>query len=76
MSDTDKPLFTAADERATLEGRIRQLEGERYGNQLQYDETIADPNVDNEVAEAFEKNVASLDARLAVLRQRLGNVKG
>lgn len=65
----DRTHFTDDDLRATLDGRIRQLEGELEGSLIQLAEAQADPH-DTEGAPAFQRNVESLKARLAVVRQR------
>jgi hypothetical protein len=84
MVDTEKTpgtaprtegLFSKDDLKATLDGRIRQLEGELAGNRLQYAETIADPHVDDEQADVFTRNIESLEARLGVVRGERSKLK-
>lgn len=62
--------FSDEDLRATLNGRILQLEAELEGNLIQQEESDADPH-DETGAEVFSKNVESLQARLTVVRRRL-----
>ena len=66
---TSRTLFTDDDLKATLDGRIRQLEGELEGNLIQQAEAEADPH-DEQGAELHARNVESLTARLNVVRER------
>lgn len=66
---SNRTLFTDDDLKATLDGRIRQLEGELEGNLIQQAEAQADPH-DNTNVEVFTRNVESLEARLGVVRGR------
>lgn len=70
MTNTTRTLFSDADLMATLDGRVRQLEGEREGNTIQMEETLADPHVDNQAADKFKKNIESLNARLSAVQKR------
>lgn len=65
----DRTHFTDEDLIATLDGRIRQLEGELEGNLIQEEEAQADPH-DRDSAAIYRKNVESIQARLAVVRRR------
>lgn len=66
---TDRSVFTDDDLKATLDGRIRQLEGEREGNIIAEAEAEADPH-DDTSAESHARNIESLTARLTVVRER------
>ena len=62
-------LIGATEHRAYLEGRIRQLEMERYAQGVLRDEAAADPHVKD--LSATDNAIESLDARLGVLHDRL-----
>lgn len=71
---SDRTLFTDDDLKATLDGRIRQLEGELEGNRIQAAESEVDP-YDTTSAEQFNRNVESLEARLRVVRARRADLE-
>lgn len=66
---TSRTLFTDDDLKATLDGRIRQLEGELEGNLTMQAEAAADPHDDTGEA-VHARNIESLTARLNVVRER------
>lgn len=70
---TTRTLFTDDDLKATLDARIRQLEGELEGNLVQQAEAEADPH-DTTSSEVHGRNVESLEARLKVVRERRGQL--
>jgi hypothetical protein len=75
MTDTptaaakSRELFTDADLKATLDGRIRQLEGDLEGQLMLADEAAADPH-DETSEKQHRESAESLTARLEVVRKR------
>jgi hypothetical protein len=69
-ADTSRKLFSDDELRATLDGRIRQLEAEREANLIANAEAEADPHVSDSDAGTFRRNIESIEARLAVVRER------
>lgn len=56
-----------------LTNRLRQLELEHFGQTLQLQEENADPNITDEQREMTQKNLASLEARIAVNTKALAS---
>lgn len=66
----ERRLFSDDDLRATLDGRIRQLEGEREGTLIALAEVEADPHAGRDDKAQLRRNAESLTARLAVVLAR------
>lgn len=71
---SSRTLFSDDDLKATLDGRIRQLEGELEGNRIQHAEAEADPH-DDQSAALHKRNIESLEARLGVVRAERAKLK-